>query len=279
MSYSACSGKKESTLKAYQSDLNEFAEFICSSFDEVTALSEVKTHQVSEFRKYLVDKGSKTATIKRKLDVLHVFFEFHEGRGKVGKNPCKNILVNRLTAKNHRKFYFMEMESILRVLAKMNPHDIDYKRDYAIISLVTLAGFKKSEIMELKWEDVDFTKRRIERDHRKVPMSEQVFQALSALFRLKVEDADQYVFKGQKGEKLPPRTFTNTFKKLDGLLEEPLECGFNSEMVRNSFCVHLARMGVGIVEIAELSGVKNPERLAEIEKYYIKSTSVDKNTG
>lgn len=63
------------------------------------------------------------------------------------------------------------------------------------------------------------------------------------------------------------RIFSNVFKKLEKLSEEPLECAINSEMIRNSFCVHLAMSGVGIVEIAEISGVKNPERLAEIEKY------------
>lgn len=67
--------------------------------------------------------------------------------GKIHKNPAKNI--KKLKERNHRLRYLTKEE-----IKNLYNASADHLRPILIVALNT--GMRKSEILNLKWEDIDF---------------------------------------------------------------------------------------------------------------------------
>ncbi len=130
------------------------------------------------------------ATVNRELACLKNMFSKAIVWGKAYNNPVKKI---EFYKENNIKDRVLTNEEIKRLMETASHSESAYLKLFLIIALNT--GMRRSEILSLKWENVNFAKRFVLIEDsksgrsRKVPMNEIVIGSLK-----KVDKIDKYVF-------------------------------------------------------------------------------------
>ncbi|CAN5295866.1 site-specific integrase [soil metagenome] len=132
------------------------------------------------------------ATVNRHLGVLSKIFSLAEDADLVENNPCKRVRKFRLN--NQRVRVLSAKEEIDLLLALGNNELV---KQIVVFALNT--GFRRGEIFDLKWFDVDFSRGMIQiresKSNRKrvVPMNATILTVLNGLVR-----SSEYVFPSPK---------------------------------------------------------------------------------
>ncbi|WP_161568946.1 tyrosine-type recombinase/integrase [Exiguobacterium sp. SH0S2] len=155
------------------------------------------------------------------------------------------------------------------VLSREQLHQILYHAHnatlYNIFMIGCDAGFRISETVNLKIEDVIFEKNELVIRHgkgnkmREVSMSDQVRDSLARFLkceRPKTEKDSPYVFIMPRGAKVRPN-YVNEY--LQRVSNEQLGFGITSHILRYSFVTELHNAGVNITKISRLLGHASTE--------------------
>jgi len=134
------------------------------------------------------------ATVNRELACLKSMFSKAIDWGKADQNPVKKV---EFFKENNVKERILTDEEIKQLLETASISDSVYLKLFLIVALNT--GMRRSEILSLKWENLNFAKRFILIEDsksgrsRKVPMNEIVIDSLKI-----VDKIDKYVFFNSK---------------------------------------------------------------------------------
>jgi len=150
-------------------------------------LSKISPHHIEEYKKSRLDDRINPSTINRELACLKHMFTIAERFGKFeGKNPVKEVN------------FLQERKRIMKIL---NKDEIGRLVDAAIgpikpiIIMALNTAMRKGEILDLRWNDIDFIEHYIylkktkSNVMRKVPMNSIVSGMLK-----KIKREDDYVF-------------------------------------------------------------------------------------
>lgn len=132
-------------------------------------------------RKYIKERqagGAKNATINRELAALRRMFKLAAQDDRIPRIPHFPML-----EENNVRSGFLEPEQYTKLLETLP----DYLKPVLIMAYWT--GCRKSEILGLKWSQVDFLNRQItlearstkNNEPRTIPMSEELYQAILSL--------------------------------------------------------------------------------------------------
>lgn len=184
-----------------------------------------------------------TATINRKLALLKAILNKAVDWEVLEDNPCRKI---KLFRENNTRDRFLSREEFNRLLTECKGE---------LLQLVTIAvhtGLRKGEIMGLKWNDIDVTRKLIyvrrsgkfaystkSSKNRVVPMNDVVCNTFLSI--LKHPDSD-YIF---------DNTHRNAFKT--ALKRSKIE-DFRFHDLRHTFASYLAMASVPINTIKDLLG-------------------------
>jgi site-specific recombinase XerD len=193
-------------------------------------------------------------TINRRLNALRSFYSWAQKNRKLQHNPMEEIQNIKSADEDQEKIMWLteeEFEDLLNRVRKtpVKSRGVDpeekYRRDRAIIYLLTYAGLRVDELSNLKLNDLDMEIRRIRilgkgRKLRTVPMSNTLWQELYDWLIFRAEMANKkphveesfYVFYSQRSpqftvrgiqamiesyslpkKKLTPHMFRHTFCK------------------------------------------------------------------
>jgi len=129
-----------------------------------------------------------------------------------------------------------------------------------MLSLLYACGLRRSELLNLKPQDIDARRRmlRVNRGKgakdRLIPISERVLELLEAYYRC--EKPVTYVFEGQcAGKKYSARSFQQVLK--DALEKAKIDKPVTLHWLRHSYATHLLEGGTGLRFIQELLGHKS----------------------
>ena len=148
---------------------------------------------ISPYSKKTIKKGTVDADIKA---IKHFFNKAIEWGYYNQENPAKNIA--KFNEDNSR-MRFIEYEEIQTLLDNC----IDHLKP--IVQCALLTGMRKSEILNLKWFQVDLNKRLItlhEQKNKEVGYIYISDELLTILSQLKENRKSEYVFTGTNGKKL-----------------------------------------------------------------------------
>lgn len=208
-------------------------------------LHEITPHMIDVFKQDL-SKTLKPASVNRKLCTFKTMFNKASAWGKFsGSNPVQAIKFFKL---NNARIRFLEKDEIVKLLS----HCHDHLKGVVIVALNT--GMRKSEILGLKWRDVDI-KRHILYLHdtkngekREVPINEQVKTVLINTLK---NPQSEYVF-NYNGERIVDikRSYCTAVKK-SGIKD------FTFHDLRHTFASHLVMNGVDLNTVRELLGHKS----------------------
>lgn len=180
--------------------------------------------------------------------------------GWLERNPCERVSKSK---ENAGRVRFLDEAELPRLLAACRPHPDLYLA--VVLSLTT--GARQSEIMSLRWPQIDFTRRVItlkqgttkNDDARALPLSGEAFTLLQA--RGKVRSLhDDRVF--------PPVSRKAEVRNLREVWDRALKTAeitnFRWHDLRHTAASYLAMSGVSMVEIAKILGHRT---LAMVARY------------
>lgn len=261
------------TLRAYQSDLAQLAEFWKKILDQEK--SPEKTQEKKEERKeeYELDRILRRYTVSlfykklskqslaRKLSCLRSFQRFLES---IGIMLTLNFKSPRLDKKLPST---LSVDEIFYLLDSIKDTDLPTKypaRDKAIFELLYATGVRCSELVAIKLIDININDRVIKvlgkgRKERLVLFGTKAAQALTYYIGQERQKMLRYqdnpaLFLNCQGEKLTTRSVQRIFEMFRKLLK--IDRKLTPHKIRHSFATHLLNEGTDLRIIQELLGHK-----------------------
>lgn len=252
------------TITAYKTDLYQFYEF-CGlkrsdeNFSRITTKL-VRAWIVAEMRGDLSAAGDKlsAASGKRKLSSVKAFFRFLVKEKVVKENPAEGISGPKLPKRLPVFVREEDMENTLNDAEK--GEGFSGLRNFLILLMAYDTGMRRSEIVGLKVEDVDLSRRCI-RVHgkggkeREIPIVSELMQDVECYLETRkriVEQEHGMFFVTDKGD---PIYANFVYRLVTKELGEHTSLSKRSpHVLRHSFATHLLDNGAPIQGIKELLG-------------------------
>lgn len=288
------------TIISYETDLNQFYNFLVLSFYGEKYLSDDKNHEVEIklesidllilksfvadlFEKQKLDiKASRkysNRSISRKISVLKSFFKYLYKRGYTKSNQASGLSFPKLEKKLPA---YLSQSEINKLLDKVGSDELSFI-DKAIIELFYSTGIRLSELINLKFSDVNFSNRTIKvlgkgSKQRIVPFGSMAENAINNYLHIRdiinINRLD-LLFVTKKGRKYTPiqiRRMVN--KKLADVTNNRKR---SPHVLRHSFATHMLDKGADIRAVKDLLGHENlsttqiythvnPEQLKKVYK-------------
>ena len=212
-------------------------------------LNQIKVKDIETLRSEIL-KDREVATWNKVLTILKHAFKKAFQWGYIPEVSSKLIMEVRPSKGAGKRLKYLTQEEFQRLLSFLPEH---------LKPLVTVAGFtgmRKSELLQLKWQDIDFNlkvihiKKTKTHEMRTVPMNETVYQTLRQLW-LNRNLSCEYVFtyKGKPIRDNFKHGFNTAVRKAG--LED-----FHFHDLRHCFVSWLSQAGIPLRTIMELSGHK-----------------------
>ena len=151
--------KAKNTIRAYKSDFKDFVLF-CSKHGMKSMPTEPKI--VSLYLTYL-SKQSKFSTLKRRLASINVMHKY-KGHYLDTKHPIiiENLLGIKRQIGIHQKakkpLLFNNLKEIIKVINDSSENELKKLRDKTLILIGFSGGFRRSELVAITRDDIEFVK-------------------------------------------------------------------------------------------------------------------------
>ena len=152
------SSKASNTIRAYKSDFNDFGAF-CSKHGFKSLPTEPKI--LALYLTYLTNKDAKMSTLRRRLVSISMIHK-HKGHYLDTKHP---VIIENLMGIKRRKgsiqigkkpILINHLKSIIHVINEQKIEEIKKLRDKSIILIGFGGGFRRTELISIDHEDLEF---------------------------------------------------------------------------------------------------------------------------
>lgn len=139
------------TIANYKSQVKLFLQW-CIDVELNPLLADKK--QIQQYRKYLIDRAYKPATISLKLQVVRRFYDALIEHGTCQINPASTLKapIHRVASSSSIKY--LELEQLQQLLDLTNGTSVKLRRDRVIIGLMALHGLRTVEVEQLNFGDI-----------------------------------------------------------------------------------------------------------------------------
>ncbi|MCD6595681.1 tyrosine recombinase XerD [bacterium] len=247
------------TVEYYDVDLKQFVDFLQTEFPD--GLENPKSIDIIVLRAYiagLVQSGYKTGTIHRKIDVLRSFFKFLYNRNVIDVNYIKHIKLPKMPKKFPSFLDFAQANKAMELPDTSKPLGL---RDKAVMELLYATGIRRSELVGLNLDDVDFPQMRIKvfgkgSKERIVPFNESAKNAMEEyLSRARPlfdkSGSAKALFLTRNGTRVSPQ---DVYKIVRKYLTQVTDGKRSPHVLRHTFATHLLENGADLMAIKELLG-------------------------
>jgi integrase len=215
------------------------------SFFKGKYLFEITSEMIEKYKAARLEKVT-PASVNRELACLkHMYTKAIEW-GYIKSNPGKGVKRLKEPPGRLRYLKLEEVEALLKVCS-------DHIRPIVVTALNT--GMRKSEILNLRWQDVDLKNRKItvvnakNNESRVVPINQTLYRGLQDLCqRVKGE----YVFSDRND-----RPFKDIKKGFSSALKKIGIKDFRFHDLRHTFGSHLVMQGVDLRTVQQVMGHKD----------------------
>lgn len=249
------------TLDAYRRDIYEYYDFLMQ--EGIEDLEDVDRNVVMNFISSLRMKDGqygtlKNSTIARKLSSLRSFYRYLNEYIGVKNNP---FLYMKSPKQGRRIPEFLFLDEMELFLNSFDEHDDAAIRDKAMFEIMYACGLRVSEVVNLRFDDIDFHDQILRilgkgDKERIVPFYQRAgdqIQYYAQHVRSKwVRKEHGYVFVNQRGEKMTTRGVQYRMQQQANRCD--LHVHIHPHMFRHSFATHLLDNGADLRLVQELLG-------------------------
>ena len=242
-----------------------YAKYLIDYFGKHREARTIKPSEIEVFKTYMLSKGKKKSTINRYLSAIKRAYNIMLRDGLLNKNPAQ--YVSKFEEDNRRHVYMSKdkWKEVKDIIPK-------YLLDIIMVALLT--GLRKSNVLELRWEQINFNDKviEIERQNNKgkkilfIPITDKLYNLLMEL----EPKSEGYVF-------VNPNTgqpYKDLRKMFNSCLEQVDIKDFHFHDLRRTFGTWLLEEGVDIRTIQYLLGHSD---LSTTERYlaYNKNRNIE----
>ncbi len=249
-------GASEHTLKAYGTDLAQFAGFV----DRETAVAVVGEVDHQLIRRFLASLGDiAPATAGRKLSALRSLFDGLVRDDLVPSNPARRVRAPRV--RKPLPTFLTAREAAALLDGRPDADTPRGLRDAAILEILYGAGLRVAELVGLDVDQIHLESpvlrvRGKGRKEREVPLGPPARSALRRYLHVRGQLApagdEPALFLNARGGRLGDRSIRRMVKR-EGLIASLLK-DLHPHALRHSFATHLLEGGADLRSIQELLG-------------------------
>jgi len=248
------------TITAYENDLDQFISFGKELIGDF-CVETVDYHLIRQWIVSLMDNRISAKSINRKISTLKTFFKFLMREGLIETNPTDKVVVPKMGKKLPVFVQEKEMNTLLD--GRFFTEDFEGRRDKAVVSLFYGTGMRLSELVGIRFSDLNLHERMVKvigkgNKERLVPFPLEISGVLSAYIQLRNElfpDSGNFLFLTGSGEPVYNKLIYRIVKKELSLVTTIEKK--SPHILRHSYATHLLNHGADLNAIKELLGHAN----------------------
>ena len=237
------------TLISYLSDLYYFSEFVKKD------LTKVKEEDIRDYLEFLNLHKEKASSVRRRISTLKTFYKFLYNNGYIDKkdNPLVKTVYPKLEKKLPKFIYYNDLLEIINESTR----DSDGLRDRLIIEMLYATGVRVSELVNIKYSDIDYNNRRIRvcgkgNKERIVYYGEYAEDILKEYMSTHKKNELGYVFTNNRGQQITDRGIRYI---IDGIMKKlSVKVHVTPHVLRHTFATDMLNNGCDIKVVQELLG-------------------------
>ncbi|HOV54516.1 MAG TPA: tyrosine-type recombinase/integrase [Bacteroidales bacterium] len=250
------------TIHSYSIDLYDFKDFIQNTFD--IDLINVKRIHINDWIMSLSESGLKASTINRKIVALSSFYNFLINKNIITKNPVNNISKPKIPKRipQYVKSKDLNTDILDEDLETNAASDFEPMRNILIIEMLYQTGMRRSELVNLKNEDIDLYRKTIKvlgkrNKERYIPFTDDFKKLILDYINIKNDffankQIDDSFFVLKNGKKLYDKF---VYRVVNSYLSDINYISQKSpHILRHTFATHLLQQGADLNAIKELLG-------------------------
>src|SRR5882757_547773 len=248
------------TVSSYRVDLEQFFTYLTGQYQS-PPLAEIAPVYVRSWLAELKNDTMTAKSINRKISTLKSFFKYHLRTGTVSATPMWSVTSPKIS---RRLPEFVKEEDMRGLFAHMEfPEGWQGRTDRLLLLLFYQTGMRRSELMNLKESQLDFSKQVLKilgkgNKERVVPMGDELAGQLKDYRQAKrreMEGADAtYLFVLESGKKLYPKYIYLAVKKYLSEATTTTLSKRSPHILRHTFATHLTNNGADLNAVKELLG-------------------------
>ena len=245
------------TVQTYEDALKEFESYIILK-DSGLSLATADTDLIRDWMESLMDKGNSASTINKKLSALRSFYLYALKRNLVEHDPAHCVTGPK---KSKPLPQFLREGEMDRLLDDLEWNDnFDNVRARTILLLFYEAGLRRSELIGLNNEDVDFVSGQLKvtgkrNKQRIIPFGEELATGLRRYMTVRDTQFDhvgEALFLNDKGKRIAAFQVYGIVKKYLSAVTSLKKR--SPHVLRHTFATAMLNNGAGLEEIKNLLG-------------------------
>jgi integrase/recombinase XerC len=249
------------TVRSYTNDLDQFFLFLSSKDQSVDPFL-VTSYDIRAWIVSMLDNKISTTSVHRKISCLRVFFRYLRKEGLMKTDPLEKVV---LPKRKKTLPVFVDEASMGKLLDNDSfGEGFSGLRNRTIIEMLYLTGMRRSELIGLRFSDVDLKEGQVKVTGKRNK------QRIIPLVNPFIEDLEEYVrergaiFNGEntewffitdKGNKLYDKYVYNVVTGYLGMVTTIEKK--SPHILRHTFATHMLNRGADLNSIKELLGHAN----------------------
>ncbi|KPK89584.1 MAG: hypothetical protein AMJ88_17350 [Anaerolineae bacterium SM23_ 63] len=155
-------GCAENTIQAYRADLQQFSHVVLASETRTITPDVLSPDTLAGYVRWLLEQGYQPATVSRKIAAVRSFLNYLRDFEELSPPHYVDELISPPPQRQEpRVLSQVETEALLQAPTRFdNPRAI---RDRAILEFILATGFRAAEVIQLRLEDVDLSRKEVYR--------------------------------------------------------------------------------------------------------------------
>ena len=249
-------GLSKNTIQSYESDIYQLYQWNLSTNKK--RITELKKIDTSQYVSYLFNQNLKSSSVNRKISSLKTFFNFLLKKKLIEVNPFADQIMPKKPTSLPKS---ISEDDVVKLLDAPKEDSLIGLRDRAMLELLYASGVRISELVNIKFSDLDLDRNIIKvfgkgSKERLVPFGEDAAQWISAYIDERKKNKDlasiKYIFLNNRGTKISRHAFWHRLKEY--CLEIGLKQDISPHTLRHAFATHLLNRGADLRSVQVLFG-------------------------
>ena len=245
-------GLSQNTVQSYKNDITSFAFWVDESIN--LPLVRISKIDINKYIAHLFKNGLKSSSVNRKISTIKSFFIFLLKKKHILVSPVEDI--EMIKQEKYLPISMSEKEVEL-LLESPNLDSFIGIRDRAMIEMLYATGMRVSELINLKFTDIDHNRLVVKvmgkgSKERLIPYGEVASDYLNAYLKNRKEINSNEIFLSNRGKKITRSAFWNRIKLY--LKKENLKESISPHTLRHAFATHLLNRGADLRSVQILLG-------------------------
>lgn len=247
------------TVLAYETDLNQFANFILNIY-ELDTLVDADYQMIRSWIVQLKGDNISNRSINRKLSSLKSFYKYLIRDGIVKSNPLSKIINPKISK---RLPEFLDQSKTLFLFTEVKFDDsLEGQRDRTILELFYATGIRQAELINLTIDSLDTDRMTLKvkgkrNKERYIPIGAHLLQILTLYIeeirpQLVGSNKNSFIFVTKEGDQFYPLLVYRIVKKYLGMVSSRKKR--SPHVLRHTFATHMLDNGADLNAIKEILG-------------------------